>query len=129
MLIFAVVGEDRSAGTNAVLLKPALAVCAGAARVNKATDGGKITDFESRNLRADARDAAEDFVARYHGIVREPPFIPRKVQIAVADPAVHDVDLHIGRRGLTACDRCWSKWRGRRLRSVGFGRHRSAPFG
>src|SRR5690606_9311615 len=74
------------------------------ARVDEAADRHQIADFVAAHAGADTADAADDLVARHHWILRNAPFIACHVDVALAHPAIKDVDPDTVGAGLAALD-------------------------
>jgi hypothetical protein len=68
------------------------------AGIDHAANTDKVALLEARHLLADCRHAANDFVARHHGVDGISPFIADCMQIGMAHTAVKDIDLHIVRQ-------------------------------
>jgi len=63
-----------------------------------------IANLKRGDCTADCHDPANDFVARDAGIGRRAPFAAHGMQVRMANAAVKDLDLDIGRSGVTAID-------------------------
>ncbi len=121
MLVGRVVREDPF-GTE--LLHVRTAAGAGVIRVDEATHADEFARLVLGDLRADRGDLADDLVTRHHRIHRRHdlgPFIPRRMQVGVTDPAEEDLDLYVRVRDVAAFDRI-GRQRGRGAGcGVGFG--------
>ena len=91
----AVVGGGKP--LEAVLFQSPLTVHAGATGIDHAADGGKVARLELGDFGADFRHPAHDLMAGYAGVEGAGPFTTRGVQVGVTDPAVQDLDGHVGR--------------------------------
>ena len=65
------------------------------AGVHEAADADQVADLVLRHLGADSADAPDNLVARHEGIFRAAPFVAGRVDVAVADAAMGDVDQHV----------------------------------
>ena len=88
--IVGVVGVGRA--LVAILLEPAKARLAAPAGIDHAADPHGVACLELRHLGADASDAADDLMARDHGIDRAAPVVAGVVDVGVADAAIENVD-------------------------------------
>jgi hypothetical protein len=103
-------------------------VAAHTARVNEAADTGKVSLFETRNLRSDACDAADYLVTGNHRKDGAAPFIARLMDVRVADAAIEYFDKHVARADFTSLERERHKRRTRARRGVSFGlNHSQSP--
>ena len=88
---------SRDAPGLAILLQ---AICAGMAMlaaVDHAADADQIPFLEGGNLLSEPADPTYDLMSGYTWVDGAMPFIPGRMQVGMADPAKHDVDLHIMR--------------------------------
>src|SRR5207245_799872 len=88
-------GENH---VRAELLEASLALCAGAVRVDHATDRGEIAGFVLGNCRADLGHTADDLVAGNNRVIRGhelAPLVADRMEIGVADAAKEDLNLHV----------------------------------
>ena len=95
VLVREVIGEGH---VRAELLKPGLALRAGAVGVDQAADCGQVARLELGHRRADLGDAADDLMARNNRIYRghdAAPLVADLVDVGVADAAKQDFDLHV----------------------------------
>ena len=97
-----VIGQGAALG--AILFEPGLAGLAAAARIDHAADGGEIAGLELRDMRPDLDHAADDLMARNHGIKRIAPVIARLMEVGMADAAIKDVDLDVMRAGIATLE-------------------------
>ena len=56
-----------------------------------------LADLKVCRSTADCSDCSDDFVPRYEGILRHPPFVIQHAEIAVTDAAVLDIDFDLVR--------------------------------
>ena len=106
VLIGEIVGKGQ---VRTELLKPGLALGAGAVRVHHTTDGGEIAGFKLFDGGANFGDAADDFVAgntRIDGGHEAAPLVADLVEVGMADAAEKDFDLDVGFTGIAAVDFC-----------------------
>ncbi len=95
VLVRGVVGEGQ---VRAELLKPGLALGAGAVRVDQAADGGEVARLELGNCRADLGDTPDDLMAWDNRVDRGhelAPLVADRMKIGVADAAEQNFDLHV----------------------------------
>ena len=114
--------ESHHHAVVAELFQPRAAVRTRAARVHEATHADGVADLEFRHPAADGRHAAHDFVAGHGRVLGEMPFIPREMQVGVADAAVENLDLHVARERLAALDHGRAQRGGGAGGGEGFGR-------
>src|SRR5437879_7878851 len=95
LLVFlgSVVREDEM--NFAVLLQACLAARALSTGIHETADSGELADFEAFHLGSDAFHASDNFVAGDHGENRAAPFVPRLMDVRVADSAVENFDEYI----------------------------------
>src|SRR5579872_1008135 len=105
VLVGRVVGQG-DVGTE--LLEPGLALGTSAIRVHHAANRSEIARLQLRDRRADLRDAANDFVARYarvdcrhHAL----PLISDLVKVGMTDPTEQNLNLNIVFGRIAARDR------------------------
>src|SRR5690606_11117186 len=87
-----------------ILLPPFPALFAFAAAVYHTAHGSKVADFEFRYALPHLRDAANDFMAGDIRVIRSMPFIPRGMQVGMANTTKEDVNLYVFRCYLTTVD-------------------------
>src|SRR5688572_32837601 len=74
--------------TSAILLQSFLAIIACPARVNKAADGGKISDLEFCYLLTNFYNSSNDFMARHHRENSGEPFVFYLMKIGMANATI-----------------------------------------
>ena len=72
------------------------------AAIDQAANANQIANLEFRDLVPRRGDASDNFMSGHERIVRRAPFVAGHVNVGVADPAIQDVDLHIGGPGIAA---------------------------
>ena len=120
--VFTVVGEGGAVFAEGFVAIEATG--ASAAGVDEAADGGDIAFLEFFDGAADFDDAADDLVARNHGINGGHdafPLIANLMQIGVADAAEEDLDLNVLGTRIAARNGERSEGRGGGMGGVGFG--------
>src|SRR5256885_13659191 len=94
VLVRRIEGENH---VRAELLETSLALCAGAVRIDHATDRGEIAGLVLGNCRADLGHAADDLVAGDNRIIRGhelAPLVADRMEIGLADAAEENFDLY-----------------------------------
>ena len=92
---WAVVGEEGTQRSFAVLLETLAAGIALAAGVDEAADADQVTRVELRDLVSDANGAADDLVARQAGVDGVAPIVPDLVPIGMADAAEENLNRNV----------------------------------
>ena len=87
---------------GAQLLLALLAVLALAARVHKAPNAHKVSNLVLRHLSSNGLHAANNLVSGHHWVHRGAPLAAGAVDVAVANPGVRDLDVHVVRVGVAA---------------------------
>jgi hypothetical protein len=93
-----------------MLFKTIFAILARPAGIDKATNAGKLIDFELLHTRTDLCDASNDLMSRYHRKNPRVPFITHLVKIGMTNTTVEDLDLNIILSGLLSLETPWSKF-------------------
>jgi hypothetical protein len=98
----AIVGEGEV--VLAVLLEPLAAIGAVAAGIDHAAHAGQVAGLEAGDFLPDLLHPSDDFVPGHHGESRAAPFVPRLVEIGVADAAEENLDVDVVRSGRSALE-------------------------
>ena len=107
----------------AVVFVAARAAAAGAARIDEAADADPLAFPESLGVLSGLHDPADDLVTRNAGEHGHPPFVPRTVDVGVADAAKINFYVNVAVAGSPAFELEWGKGFVGRLGRVSSGLH------
>src|SRR5690554_46748 len=116
MAFLTVVGSHKAVFT--VLFQPFMAGIAVLAGIDHTAHAHQITDFELADLISNCRNPPDNLMARNHRINGIAPLVAGRMQVRVADTAVHDFDLDILGLWLPPLKTMWSQWRICRQRGI-----------